>query len=299
MNSAVTATPIPGRHAHTTLATVTRRPARPVHWLAIAALAIILAVTATGTISAHAVATATRTAQTAPQGSAAALTATSALPLKGKIVGIDPGHNGLNKDYPAYLAKQVWNGREWEGCDTTGTQTDAAHPFTEALFNWHVASYLKADLLKDGAKVVMTRPSNSGHGPCVDKRSFIINNAHANVAVDIHADGAYCAGCRGFALLEPVADGPNDKVIHSSRTLGADIKAAMLALKRMPVSNYDGTKGISYRDDLAGLNLTKVPKILIEVGNMKNATDARLLGSPTFQQQVARALLNAIIKFLK
>jgi N-acetylmuramoyl-L-alanine amidase len=73
----------------------------------------------------------------------------------------------------------------------------------------------------------------------------------------------------------------------------------MLALKRMPVSNYDGTRGISYRDDLAGLNLTKVPKILIEFGNMKNAADVKLLTSPTFQQQIARVLLNAIVKFLK
>jgi N-acetylmuramoyl-L-alanine amidase len=275
------------------------RLARPARWLAIAAFATLLAATATGTISAHAVATSTRPVLTAQPGSAAGMTTAAALPLKGKIVGIDPGHNGRNYANPGYLAQQVWNGREWENCDTTGTQTDGAHTFTEALFNWHVASYLKADLLKDGAKVVMTRPNNKGRGPCVDKRSFILNGAHANVAVDIHADGAYCAGCRGFALLEPVADGPNDKVIRSSRTFGADIKAAMLALKRMPVSNYDGRNGISYRDDLAGLNLTKLPKILIEVGNMKNAADARLLMSPTFQQQVARALLNAIVKFLK
>jgi len=278
---------------------VTRRFDRPAHWLAIAATAIVLAATTTGTIAAHAVATATREARTAQPRSAAAITAATALPLKGKIVGIDPGHNGRNKDSPAYLAKQVWNGREWEDCDTTGTQTDGAHTYTEALFNWHVASYLKADLVKAGAKVVMTRPDNNGHGPCVDKRASVLNNAHANVAVDIHADGAYCAGCRGFALLEPVADGPNNKVIRSSRTFGADIKAAMLALKKMPVSNYDGKNGISYRDDLAGLNLTRVPKLLIEAGNMKNATDARLLTSPAFQQQVARALLNAIVKFLK
>jgi N-acetylmuramoyl-L-alanine amidase len=278
---------------------VTGRFARPVHLLAIAGTAIVLAATATGTISAHAVATATRETVTVQPRPAAAMTAASALPLKGKVVGIDPGHNGRNKDYPSYLAKQVWNGREWEDCDTTGTQTDGAHSYTEALFNWHVASYLKADLLKAGARVVMTRPDNKGRGPCVDKRAFVLNNAHANVAVDIHADGAYCARCRGFALLEPVADGPNDKVIRSSRTFGADIKAAMLALRKMPVSNYDGRNGISYRNDLAGLNLTRVPKILIEIGNMKNATDARLLTSPTFQQQVARALLNAIVKFLK
>ncbi len=118
------------------------------------------------------------------------------------------------------------------------------------------------------------------------------------MAVDIHADGA-ALNDRGFAILEPVRDAPNKHVIASSARLGADIRAAMLAGTSMPVSNYDGVNGINHRDDLAGLNLTKVPKILIEVGNMKNATDAGLLTSTAFQQQVARALLAAIITFLR
>jgi len=218
------------------------------------------------------------------------------LPLQGKIVGIDPGHNGLNHTDPAFLNQQVWNGREWEDCDTAGTVTNSG--YTEALFNFRVAEYLRADLVRDGARVVMTRSNNSGLGPCVDRRAFIINGAHANVAVDIHADGAPPSG-RGFAILEPVADGPNDKVINPSKRLGADIKAAMLARTPMPVSNYDGKDGIKYRDNLAGLNLTKVPKILIEVGNMKNSTDAKLLTSAKFQQQVASALLAAIIAYLR
>jgi N-acetylmuramoyl-L-alanine amidase len=225
-----------------------------------------------------------------------AATQSARLPLTGKIVGIDPGHNGRNYTDPAYLNHQIWNGREWEGCDTTGTETDGG--YTEALFNFRVAGYLRADLIKDGARVVLTRTTNSGKGPCVDSRSFIINRAHANVAVDIHADGAPTWG-RGFAILEPVADGPNDKVISASKRLGLDVRAAMRAGTRMPTSNYDGTNGINYRDDLAGLNLTKVPKILIEVGNMKNPTDAKLETSAAFQQQVAKVLLAAIIKFLR
>jgi N-acetylmuramoyl-L-alanine amidase len=217
-------------------------------------------------------------------------------PLAGKIVGIDPGHNGRNYTDPAYIDQQVWNGREWENCDTTGTETDGG--YTEALFNFRVAEYLRADLIHAGAKVVMTRDSNNGIGPCVTTRSYIINRGHADVAVDIHADGGPASG-RGFAVLEPVADGPNDKVIGASARLGADIRAAMLAFTRMPVSTYDGKNGINHRDDLAGLNLTKVPKILIEVGNMRNATDAKMLTSAKFQQQVAKALLAAIIRFLR
>jgi N-acetylmuramoyl-L-alanine amidase len=217
------------------------------------------------------------------------------LPLRGKIVGIDPGHNGRNITDLGYLARPVWNGREWENCDTTGAETNGG--YTEALFNFRVAEYLRAGLIRDGARVVMTRTTNSGIGPCVDRRSDVINGGHVNVALDIHADSAAPWG-RGFAILEPVADGPNNKVISASARLGADIRAAMLAGTRMPTSNYDGYNGIRYRDDLAGLNLTKVPKILIEVGNMLNATDAAMLTSATFQQQVARALLVAIIKFL-
>ena len=235
------------------------------------------------------------TAAGAAEGPALGVPITSK-PLKGKIVGIDPGHNGRNYTDPAYLNRQVWNGREWEDCDTTGTVTVGG--YTEALFNFRVAGYLRADLIRDGARVVMTRTTNKGIGPCVDRRSFIINGGHANVAVDIHADGGPASG-RGFAVLEPVADGPNDKMIAASARLGSDIRAAMLAGTSMPVSSYDGVNGINHRDDLAGLNLTKVPKILIEVGNMKNATDARLLTSAKFQQRVARALLAAIVAYLR
>lgn len=216
-------------------------------------------------------------------------------PLAGRTVGIDPGHNGRNFADPAYIDSQIWNGRESENCDTTGTETDGG--YTEALFNFQVASFLRADLLRDGANVVMTRSSDDGAGPCVTSRAKIINDSRANVAVDIHADGGPVTG-RGFAILEPVADGPNDGVITSSGQFGADVRQALLSGTSMPESTYDGVNGITQRDDLAGLNLTTVPKVLIECGNMRNATDAALLTSAAFQEQVARALEAAIIRFL-
>jgi N-acetylmuramoyl-L-alanine amidase len=262
--------------------------------IAVAIAAALITADASGMAGAHAVASRPAAATTASAAAAAAL---ARLPLTGKVVGIDPGHNGRDYADPEYIDRQVWNGREWENCDTTGTQTDGG--YTEALFNFRVAGYLRADLIRDGAKVVLTRTTNSGVGPCVNTRSYIINEGRADVAVDIHADGFYPSSGRGFAILEPVADGPNDAVIAASARLGTDIRAAMLAYTAMPVSNYDGTNGINHRDDLAGLNLTRVPKILIEVGNMKNATDTGMLTSAKFQQQVAKALLAAIITFLK
>jgi len=218
-----------------------------------------------------------------------------ALPLAGRVVGIDPGHNGGNFTDPGFINQLIWNGQESETCDTTGTETAAG--FTEASFNFDVATDLRADLIAAGARVVMTRQDNTGAGPCVTTRAQILNNAHADVAIDIHADGGPSWG-RGFTVLEPVADGPNDAVISSSLQFGADVRAALLRGTPMPESNYYGTDGLITRNDLAGLNLTTVPKVLIECGNMPNSIDAGLLASPAFQQQLARAFEAAIMVFL-
>jgi N-acetylmuramoyl-L-alanine amidase len=219
----------------------------------------------------------------------------AATPLQGKVVTIDPGHNGDNYTDPSFIDAPVWNGREDESCDTTGTETDGG--YTEAQFNFDVAQDAAADLRAEGATVVLTRTSNSGVGPCVTERAAIGNEAHSDAAISIHADGGPADG-RGFAVLEPVADGVNDAVIAPSAVLGSDVRAAFVAQSGMPVSTYDGVDGIAARDDLAGLNLSTVPKVLIECGNMRNATDAALLVSPARQAQAARAIASGITTFV-
>jgi N-acetylmuramoyl-L-alanine amidase len=235
------------------------------------------------------------TAAPASASAGSARAASAALPLAGKVVGIDPGHNGRNYTAPTFINHLIWNGREQEGCDTTGTETDAG--YTEARFNFNVATYLAADLRAAGAKVVLTRTTNDGIGPCVTTRAELINRAHANVAIDIHADGGPADG-RGFAILEPVADGPNDRVISASAAFGRILLDRYRADTGMPVSTYDGVDGIADRDDLAGLNLTTVPKVLIECGNMRNSTDAALLVRSSFQRLAARAFTAAITRYL-
>jgi N-acetylmuramoyl-L-alanine amidase len=266
------------------------------------------------TAAVHVVAASSRTATPAATPTAATSSATTpatqaattpdarparraGLPLAGKVVGIDPGHNGRNYSDPAFINHIIWNGRNSETCDTTGTETDAG--YTEAQFNFNVAMHLAADLRAEGAKVVLTRTTNAGVGPCVTTRSAIINRAHANVAIDIHADGGPPGG-RGFTILEPVADGPNNRVIGASKRFGRDLLRRYHAVTGMPVSNYDGaaTGGVVFRDDLAGLNLTTVPKVLIETGNMRNATDAALLVQASFQRRAARAFAEAITQYL-
>ena len=261
---------------------------RKVTWT-LPALAIALAACGAGPPAAH-------TAQ--PSAARPSDQATSPAPgiLDGKIIVIDPGHNGGNAGAPAVINKLVWNGRETEACDTVGAQTGTGYP--ESLFNWNVARYLMADLRADGATVILTRTSNTGVGPCITERAAIGNNAHADAAVSIHADGGPPDG-RGFAILEPVADGINNAIIVPSARLGADLRTAFAAGTGEPVSSYDGIYGIQPRDDLAGINLSTVPKVFIECANMRNARDAALVTSPGWQASAAKAIAAGLIAFLK
>lgn len=216
-------------------------------------------------------------------------------PLSGVTIGIDPGHNGRNWTDPSYLARQVWNGREWEDCDTTGAQTQAGYP--EPRFTWRVGRDLAAILRARGARVVLTRHSNTGIGPCVTRRARILDRAHAAVSIDLHADGAPPSG-RGFALLLPVRDRVNRHVVASSRSFARDLRRSFLTTG-MPLSTYDGVRGLQPRANLAGLNLTTMPKVLIDCGNMANPVDARMLTSGRWQHRAARAIAAAMARFLR
>jgi N-acetylmuramoyl-L-alanine amidase len=66
----------------------------------------------------------------------------------------------------------------------------------------------------------------------------------------------------------------------------------------MPPATYVGRDGLDVRTDLGGLNLSTVPKVFIETGNMHNPTDATLLESAAFRQRAANALAHGLEKFL-
>ena len=196
---------------------------------------------------------------------------------------------------PTYIDHTIWNGVAKEACDTAGTATDGG--YTEAQFNWNVIVDVRHDLQALGARVVVTRPSNTGVGPCVTTRALILDRAHVDVAVDVHADGGPPGG-RGFAILVPIRDRWNHRVVTSSLRLAHDLRTSFRSVTGMPWSTYDGVQAIQPRGDLAGLNLTTVPKVLIECGNMRNATDAALLASPSFQRLAARAIVDSVYAFL-
>jgi N-acetylmuramoyl-L-alanine amidase len=227
---------------------------------------------------------------------AALLVAAVSLPLAGKTIAIDPGHNGGNATHPREINRLVNAGTLWKPCDAVGAAT--ASGYSEAAYNLDVSLRLARILRAKGARVVLTRTTNSGWGPCITERAAIGNRAHADAAISIHADGGPPSG-RGFHVIYPPSiRGLTDDIAVPSHRLALDVRDAYRPGTGMPYSTYAGRSGLAVRSDLGGLNLSDVPKVFIETGNMRNAVDAALLTSPRFRAQVARALAAGLQRFL-
>ncbi|MGW3459088.1 N-acetylmuramoyl-L-alanine amidase [Streptomyces olivaceoviridis] len=223
-------------------------------------------------------------------------------PLKGKVVVIDPGHNPGNFRHTAEINRPVDIGTNRKECDTTGTSTNDG--YTEARFTIDVAHRLRDLLERQGATVKLTRDGDSPvWGPCVDERARIGNTARADAAISIHADGS-APGDRGFHVILPgsVHAGAADTraIVGPSHDLGVRIAGDFLRETGEPPSNYlgDGT-GLVTRTDLGGLNLSTVPKVFIECGNMRDSKDAALLTSGAWRQRAAQGISEGIVSFLR
>jgi N-acetylmuramoyl-L-alanine amidase len=219
-----------------------------------------------------------------------------ALPLHGKTIVIDPGHNGGNWSHPSEINRLVDAGGFQKACDTTGTSTNDS--YSEASYNFDVATRLARILRAAGARVVLTRTNNTGWGPCINERAAIGNRAHADAAISIHADGAPPSG-HGFHVIEPqLVPGFNDPIVPRSARLGQVVRDQMAASSGLAPSTYRGHDGIDVRADLGGLNLSRVPKVFLESGNMRNPGDASLQTSPAWRERLAHVIAMALSTFV-
>jgi N-acetylmuramoyl-L-alanine amidase len=223
----------------------------------------------------------------------------SSLPLSGRTVVIDPGHQLGNHNFPRKINRLVPAGGFEKACNTTGTATDAGLP--EATFTWRVAQLLRTRLVHLGATVHLTRHSNSERrwGPCVDVRGRAGNKLPADLKVSIHGDGSYAAGAHGFHVIAPTDRRPwTHDIFKPSRRMALDTRAALRGVG-LTVANYiAGGDGLDFRSDLGTLNLSNIPTVMVELGNMRNPVDAHRMTSRAGRTTYARGLAHAVRRFL-
>jgi N-acetylmuramoyl-L-alanine amidase len=233
-------------------------------------------------------------------GGAGSHAGTSGKPLRGMTVVLDPGHNPNNREHAAEINRTVNIGTGRKECDTTGTATSSG--YSEAQFTLDLARRVRAGLLERGATVEMTHQGSRPWGPCVNARAEAGNRADADAVVSLHADGAP-AGARGFHVILPesVNEGRADTraITGPSRKLGRELADAFRESTGSKPAAYAGEgEGTDTRGDLGGLNLTRVPKVFLECGNMRDPQDAADLTDRTWRGRAARGVVEGIAQYL-
>lgn len=246
-------------------------------------------------------ATTTVAAITAPPA-AAAPAPTGAL-LLGKTVFLDPGHQGGADGHS--LSAQVPDGRGGtKDCQTTGAT--GINGVTEHAINWQVAQLVKAGLESQGARVVLSRANDTGWGGCVDQRAAAAGRSGAIVAVSIHADSTSAgtdAGKKGFHMIIPTLPLPDPTANRVQAGEGRKASSVMrdaFVQAGFPEANYAGVvNGLQTRSDIAAVNLTTVPAVFIEMGNLSNPAEDTALSSKDGQLKYAMAITNGILNYAR
>lgn len=208
------------------------------------------------------------------------------LPLRGKIIVVDPGH-GLNnisdkervspksdKKKPAYVS---------------GT---AGKNQTEEQLNLACGLILKEKLEALGAEVHMTR---SGHDAEMSNmgRAEFANNLGADVSVKLHADGSENKELHGISVLVPAEGCLDSGLFESCERLG------MCLLDSVVKETAADNRGLSYREDMTGFNWSKVPTALIEMGFMTNPEEDALMETEEYRSKLMDGAVSGLLKYFE
>lgn len=214
--------------------------------------------------------------------------------LDGKVIVVDPGHNGTwvtavnNKRTPVF-------GTSGARCQAAGAT--ALDKTTEHTLVWEIAQKLVPLLRSEGATVVLTRPDDIGTGPCNNERAEIANRNDAAFLISIHGDGAPRETLRGFSVIYAKHSAGGSALLEASKEAAEHVLAEMAAQSALPPANYVGTPGRPIEQlDLGVLNNVKVcPAVLLETGNLIQADDWATLNSDAGKEGIARALAAAAV----
>lgn len=185
--------------------------------------------------------------------------------LRGKVIVVDPGHGGHNP----------------------GAVANGVH---EADVNLAISLLLRDKLLKEGAKVIMTRQTDvsvankkSTLGQELQTRVDIAEKNAADLFISIHSNSNPDNRIDGAMTFYPQ---------NKSSQLALDVQNALI--KQTGALDKGAAPATFYV-----LRKTSMPSILVETGFLTNKQEAVKLKNASYQNKIAQGVFNGIVRYLQ
>lgn len=207
------------------------------------------------------------------------------------VVAIDPGHQGswVNMSDLEPLAP---GSSEMKAKATTGTQG----PFSgkaEYELNLEISLLLRSELEARGYEVILTREDNDA-AISNSERALMAYEQGGDIYVRIHANGSDDPGVNGALAMVPSASNPYVGYLADDSYLLADCILDSYCAK----AGFSSL-GIQYYDNMTGINWSKLPVMILEMGFMTNQSDDLRMADASVQQTMAEGIADGIDSYFE
>lgn len=206
----------------------------------------------------------------------------------GFVVCVNPGHQRSADT----SQEPIGPGSSETKYKVTGGTSSVNYGTPESEVTLAVGLKLRDELETRGVTVVMTRTTEDVRISNAE-RAQVANEAGADLFVSLHCDDTGESSTHGFLTLVPGSNQWTGPILAESQEAGRIIHDTCIA----ELGAYD--RGVIERTDLTGLNWSEVPAIYLEMGLMSNPDEDALLCSDEYQQQLAVAIADGIMKYLE
>lgn len=158
----------------------------------------------------------------------------------------------------------------------------------EKDLNLQIAKKVQELLENAGIKIVMTREDDKvpdAKKQDLEQRVKLINDTNPTLALCIHQNSYPDASIRGAQVF-----------YHTLTAEAEDI--ASVVQEQLRLVDPTNTRQIKENDTYYMLKNTKVPTIIVECGFLTNPEEAEKLTQEDYQNQIAQAICEGIIKWL-
>lgn len=158
----------------------------------------------------------------------------------------------------------------------------------EKVLSLNTALYVKAELVKKGYRVVMTR-SRDEFVP-LKKRAQIANDLKSQVLVSIHYNAAMNKQAHGIEIFYPKQAKPWKQ--KRSKLLAQTI------LRKMLVNTGANSRGIK-EGNFCVIRESNMPSVLVECGFITNEKECKKMIQPQYQKTLALSIAQGLDEYFQ